>query len=275
MLLFLSCPNSHELEFVTELPKKLKENSGIAYYNQESVWFVEDSGNKNSIYEVDFKGNILRALKVGNSKNVDWEDLTTDNQGQLYIGDFGNNNNDRQDLVIYKTPNPNEVTSNNVINSERIEFWFPEQKEFPPSEANLFYDAESLFYYSNHLYIITRNRSKPNTGEALIYKIPAVKGRHEAKLLGTIKMPSNKKTSQITSADISPDGKTLVLLSRGTLRLITDFSLSDFKAYTITEIDLGINSQLESVCFKDPKTLLISDERVKKTGGNLYFYKLK
>ena len=34
-------------------------------------------------------------------KNVDWEDLTQDDKGYIYIADTGNNNNKRRELDIY------------------------------------------------------------------------------------------------------------------------------------------------------------------------------
>ena len=41
------------------------------------------------------------------------------------------------------------------------------------------------------------------------------------------------------------------------------------------EIDLGARSQLESVCFLNDDTLLISDEKAHSEGGNLYTYSIK
>ena len=41
-------------------------------------------------------------LPVPGVRQVDWESLAQDPQGVLYIGDCGNNNNDRRDLTIYR-----------------------------------------------------------------------------------------------------------------------------------------------------------------------------
>ena len=134
----------------------------------------------------------------------------------------------------------------------------------------LFIQNETLF-----LCIITKNRTIPFTGEALIYKIPATKGKHKAKRIGKIKLCNDENTCRITAADISPDGKTIVLLSYGKLWTITDFSGDNFSKEKLTEIDLGVRTQLESVCFKNVNTLLLSDEVRDKKGGNLYSYSLK
>lgn len=276
LLIFLlqSCANHGQLNFIDKLPEKLKENSGIVSYSGSSAWFIEDNGNSDNIYKTDFKGNIIQQFDVKNAKNVDWEDLSKDTEGNLYIGDFGNNGNTRKNLAILKLPNP-EIEKGGKINAKVIRFNYPEQIEFPPRRGELLYDAEAFFHYSGHLYIFTKNRTNPFTGETLIYRVPDRKGNYEAKLVGKINLCDDWDTCRITSAAISPDGKKIVLLSYGKLWTITDFSMDALPEGTINEIDLGIRTQLESVCFTGNNTLLLSDEIREGTGGNLYSYKLE
>jgi len=106
VFLFTGCTQYGQLQPITALPKKLGENSGITTIDGTTAWFIEDSGNQDKMYQVDLKGKLLKELKVKNAKNKDWEDLAKDNLGNVYIGDFGNNENKRKDLVIYKVPNP-------------------------------------------------------------------------------------------------------------------------------------------------------------------------
>jgi len=266
LLLLVGCTNYGQLKLITKLPEKLKENSGIVSYSPSSVWFVEDNGNSDNLYRTDFSGNIIKHLDVKNAKNADWEDLTKDKGGNLFIGDFGNNDNTRKNLVILKLPNP-EIEKGDKINAQKIKFNYPEQQEFPPRRGALFYDAEAFFHYKGHLYIFTKNRTNPFTGETLIYKIPDIKGNYKAKLIGKIFMCGDWGTCRITSAAISPDEKTIVLLSNGKLWTITDFASDDFSKGNLKEIDLGVRTQ--------PKTLLLSDEVRDKEGGNLYTYSLK
>lgn len=271
IVFFVSCANYGQLTFITKLPKKLNENSGIATFSDSTIWLIEDGGNPDEIYQVDLKGNLLKELKVKNAKNKDWEDLARDKEGNLYIGDFGNNSNERKDLVIYKLPNP-EVEPGDKIDAEQIRFHYPEQKKFPPKKARMYYDTEAFFHYRNFLYIITKNRAEPFPGTALLYKIPDRPGKHKAIFMGTFKTCDDWKTCQITSADISPDEKTIVLLSYGKLWKLTDFTDDDFLQGTSMEIDLGARSQLEAVSFKNDSTLLISDEKRGTTGRNLYSF---
>ena len=247
----------------------------MVYLGDNAVWIIEDSGNKDRIYQVNFKGELRKEFRVSNAKNKDWEDLAMDEEGNVYIGDIGNNNNRRDDLVIYKIPNPEEEKGDK-IEAEKISFYYPEQKKFPPKRKNLKYDAEALFYRSGNLFIITKNRADPFDGEALIYMLPAKKGKHKARLIGSFVPCKQYYPCRITSADISPDGEKIALLSYGKLWVFTGFTEEDFtKGSDIQFINLGSNTQLEALCFKDNNTLLISDEQSAGTGRNLYRYLLK
>jgi len=273
VVLLMSCSNYGQLTYITKLPKKLSENSGIVFLEPNKIWLIEDNGNEDKIYEVSFEGKSLRDFRVKNAKNKDWEDLARDEKGNLFIGDFGNNNNDRKDLIIYKIPNPLQEPGDK-IEAEKIEFTYPEQLGFPPASAKRQFDAEAMFYYLDSLYIITKDRSSPFLGEALVYKVPSKKGTYNAELIGRFKTCSDPATCEITAADISPDGKKIVLLGYGTLWIITDFNMTDFTKGTATYIDLGVRTQLEAVCFVDNSTILLSDEERRKTGRNLYSFTL-
>ncbi|TDT43884.1 hypothetical protein CLV90_3009 [Maribacter spongiicola] len=270
----ISCNNYGQLKVIADLPDSLSENSGLATYGDSIVWVVEDGGNKDEIYQVNLNGEILKSFKVKNGKNHDWEDLTKDAAGNLYIGDIGNNANDRKDLVIYKLPNPT-IEPGDKIDAEKIELHYPDQKDFPPKKDHLFYDSEAIFHHGNKLYIVTKNRSKSFTGEAHIYWVPDTKGNYEATLVGSFTPCTDWKICQITSIDISPKGDKIIALSYGKLFIFTNFTWDDFSKGNMQEIDLGARSQLESVCFLNDETLLISDEKAHGEGGNLYTFSLK
>lgn len=270
----LSC-NSKSQEINTNTVKlKLKEASGVEVSSaSDLIWVLEDSGNKNNIYGLNSDGSIKQTIKIENAKNVDWEDLTSDKVGNLYIGDFGNNDNARKDLCIYKV-NSDNLKQDVATASQKISFYYPEQTEFPPKKSGLLYDAESFFEHNGNFYIFTKNRSKGFDGSVFLYKIPNQEGNHKAQLLGTFQACNIYKKCAITSADISPDGKTIAILSASRVYLLTNFSSDDFLGGKTEEIQLPEVTQKEGICFKDNETLLIVDEKDKKTGGNLYEIKI-
>ena len=133
IFILCSCANHGQLTYIVKLPKDLKENSGLVTYRENTAWSIEDSGNSDNIYKINFDGEVIKTLEVKNAKNKDWEDLTKDDYGNLYIGDFGNNENKRKDLTVYKLPNP-ETEPGDKIEAEKIKFSYPEQKDFPPKK---------------------------------------------------------------------------------------------------------------------------------------------
>ena len=100
-LLILACDTGN-LTVVADLPKKLKEVSGIETVKGSNlIRMLNDGGNKARLYGLSTKGKIKKELKI-DARNNDWEDLTSDDEGNLYIGDFGNNRSDRKNLAILK-----------------------------------------------------------------------------------------------------------------------------------------------------------------------------
>lgn len=275
VILSLGCKSSVEkkLPILYKLPESLKEVSGIAI-TQNLTWVIEDSGNKNHIYGLASNGKIKSEIEISNSKNIDWEDLTTDSKGNLYIGDFGNNKNTRKDLSIYAI-SKEELNQKSIIIAEPTSFSYPEQTEFPPAKSNLFYDCEAFFEWHGNFYLFTKNRSKNADGTVLIYKIPNKKGIQKATLLGSFISCNEGKNCAITSAAINSDGSKVVLLTHDSVFLFENFKNDDFTSGKLKKLELNHVSQKESICFKDDLTLLIADEKKSKKDGNVYEIKLE
>lgn len=273
ILLYSCSGKSQEIETNTK-KLSLKEASAVAVSKvSDLIWVAEDSGNKNNIYGLNTDGKIEHTLTLQNAENVDWEDLTADEDGNLYVGDFGNNDNIRKNLCIYKV-NAGDLKNDTAVSPSKISFYYPEQKLFPPKKSELFYDAESFFIYKGNFYIFTKNRSKGFDGTVMLYKVPNREGNHKAQLLGKFKACDIYHKCAITSADISPDGKKIALLSASKVWILSDFVPDNFLNGKTEMFELNDVTQKEGICFKDNETLLIVDEKSKKTGGNLYEIKL-
>jgi hypothetical protein len=248
----------------------LKEVSGIEMPPQSDIiWALEDSGNKSKIYGLDEEGKSKYTITLEGVKNNDWEDITSDKEGSLYIGDFGNNDNDRKDLAIYKV-DKDSLTQSKTHPSYQVSFYFPEQTEFPPKKSGLLYDVEAFLEYKGNFYLFTKNRSAKFQGDFYVYKVPNKPGNHAAKKLATLNSCKVYSRCAITAADISPDEKTIALLSSDKIWLLTGFENDNFTQENMKQYDLLHNSQKEGLCFKDNTTLIIADERSKKSGGYLY-----
>lgn len=273
-LIFLSgCVRTGKLNSGVQLPRRLNECSGITSLDGRTLWVIEDGGNADNLYALDTLGNLIKFFEVSNAKNTDWEALTSDQEGSVYIGDFGNNRSKRKDLVIHKLPNPMKEKGNKIP-AKKIRFTYPDQKEFPPPFARRRFDAEAFFHFEGRLYIINKNQSDPFDGTAAIYSVPDQPGEYVATKETVINTCEERSSCRITDAALSPSRDRLVLLSYGKLWVFENFKTKKFSKGPTRIIDLQANTQLEAICFIKENLLYIADERKFRSGGNLYAFPL-
>ena len=72
--------------------KRVAESSGIVESRRHPgvFWTHNDKGNAAVIYAIRRDGEMVGQFKV-DAKNDDWEDISTDDEGHLYIARTGNN----------------------------------------------------------------------------------------------------------------------------------------------------------------------------------------
>jgi len=253
---------------MADLPKSLKESSGIENLEgSDNFWMINDSGNSNELFEITSKGKIKQVVEVVNARNKDWEDLASNGNNQLFIGDFGNNNNKRKDLAIYSV-NINQIKDGKV-SATKISFYFEDQEKFPPKKKDRNFDVEAFVYKEGYFYLFTKNRSSKFDGATKLYKLLAQEGEQKAVLTGTFVTCQDQSDCLITSAALSKDKNVLVLLTHNKLFQFTNFKGGNFFDGVIKEIRLHHKTQKEAVCFKGEE-LFMTDEVVKSNGGNLY-----
>jgi len=260
---------------MAKLPKKLHETSGIVFYDNKYILSINDSGNKSEIYVLDKKGTFIKTINVVDTKNYDWEDMSQDENGNIYIGDTGNNLNKREKLKIY-------IIKKGFINKNKVEpkkttYWYEDQTDFPPKKKDLNFDSEAFFYKDSCLYILTKCRSKPFTGLSKIYKIPAEKGKYKAKLIGQFNFCNTAwQFCSVTSADYNPKTKVLSVLTYSKLYLISNFNGDKFWEGDIKVFNFPILKQREAITHITKNKWLLTDEYRKGLGGgNLYYLILK
>ncbi len=263
------------LKTICRLPEKVNETSGIELTGKNEIWTINDSGGEDEIYLCDTLGNLLRTVKIKDAANHDWEDLTQDDAGNFYIGDMGNNNNDRDNLRIYKIPNPATNTSDE-LEAGKIKFTYEDQNQFPPDDDNWNFDCESIIWFNNYIYLFTKDRSLPiNTN---LYRIPDEPGEYVAEKIGSFATGGTDMTESsvynywVTAADMSPDKQKVILLSHDRVWLFYNFTGDDFFGGSHKVYELGTHTQKEGICFVDNSTVYLSDEYYSTfdLGRNLY-----
>ncbi len=255
---------------IVRLPDVLHESSGIAMTLPGRLWSHNDSGNENKIYCIDTLGNLLKTITVSNASNVDWEELALDNMQRLYICDVGNNNNDRQDLAIYRIPDPETISGTNVT-AEIIRFSYEDQTEYPPPASLRHYDMEAVVWHNDSLFLFTKDRTAPLSGYTRMYKIPAKPGTHTAEFSGRYYIGNTVTAVQVTSADIHTDSGKLVLLTYDRLIVFSNFAGSRFfEGNAVHYPFTSLPGQVEAVHFINGSELYITAEGAGGISGWLY-----
>lgn len=246
------------LRLVAPMPSTLAENSGLIVTPQGRLWLHNDSGDSAKLYEIDTFGVVQQTVLVSGVQAVDWEDMTQDAQGRVYVGDFGNNSNNRQDLVVYRLPSLDSLTTTTTT-AAAIRFYYPEQTAYPPANVALKYDAEALIHHNDSLYIFTKDRTNPHLGYTWLYRIPADTGYHAAQLLDSFNTQQINVIFEVTAAALSPDGQRLALLGATRLWLFSNFTNGRFFDGNVQVINYSI-SQKEAVDFVNNQLLYIGNE---------------
>ena len=276
LILIFAITSTHQLYSmkVATLDSKLKEISGIEFDKAGNLWGINDGGNGAKLHRIDKDGKVSKSITITNAKNLDWEDMTQDNFGHFFIGDFGNNDNVRKWLTIYKIENPIDIKGTET-EAEIIKFTFPKQLNFPPKASEKNFDLEAFVYYKRKLYLFSKNRTDPFNGDTNLYKIGDHADNYQADFISNFNTCTTlEELCWITSAALSPNRKKLVLLDSERLWLFENWQGDDFFSGDAYKIDLGIVTQKEAVTFFDDNTIMFSDEEFKGIGRNYYTIKL-
>jgi hypothetical protein len=249
-------------ESKTKLAPELKEISGLALVNDTTLIGMNDSGNEPLVYFMTIQGSIFHTCKVINAKNHDWEDLTIDSLGILYIGDCGNNENKRKDLVILKL-DTKKALANDSISVEKIHFTYEDQTAFPPKEDQLEFDCEAIYWRNDSIFMVTKTYSKPWKGNASIYGVSTVSGKQVAKKTNTLFIGNGGwMKDAVTAADCKKDNLYLLTYNRMLI-----FDLSTPEPTKLGEYVFDFYTQKEAILSLSPNQFMVAAEKHKALGG--------
>jgi hypothetical protein len=253
ILLFASLNSSAITPTVRGHVSSVHEASGIDFTGGSSYWTHNDGYGDNKLYKLSGSGSLTKTITVNGATNQDWEDITSDvNKEYMYIGDFGNNNQNRTNLRIYKITYPSNVSGNSV-NASVIKFSYPDQNRWPAKWWN--FDAEAFFHLNGLLYIFTKADGNA-IGHTKLYTVPDQPGNYIATFIDSFEI-----SGRITGADVSRDGHSAVLISNTKIYLFKNFTGSNVFTGMLTKIKMdGGWTQKEGVCFNSDESLCIVDE---------------
>lgn len=265
VLMTISLSKSGFSQFKEEkikLPKELKEISGLEILNDSILVAINDGGNKPQIFFLTTKGSIVHTTNIKRALNTDWEDLTTDKQGNLYIADVGNNLNKRKDLKILKV-DLIECFKSDSVDAEVIFLKYEDQLDFPPNETKMNFDCETVFYHSDSLFLIAKNGSKPWKGEASMYAVPTIPGTYTAKKTAEIFMGNSGWMNDAVTSAAMTEEELLVL----TYTHLVVFNTKKDQLEKAKEYSFKVFTQKESIVVAPNKTIYVAAEGHRILGG--------
>ncbi len=181
--------------------------------NKKVVYMHEDSSNRIVVFVYDYEGRLLGELVLTGTINRDWEDIAigpgpVDGINYIYIADFGDNRAVRQEVRIYRFPEPDLPSANhdnpfkmNVDNVETITYKYPDGPR----------DAETLLLDKRTKDLIVITKREVNVH---VYTLPypqATEGYADVVFNG--KLPFRT----IVGGDISPDGNEILIKDYGAI----------------------------------------------------------
>ena len=253
-LFFGAMPLLAQVEDSHKLSDKLEEISGLELLNDSTLVAFNDGGNKSEVYLLNFEGEILRTINVLDTKNNDWEDIARDDD-YIYIGDIGNNMNQREKLSIVKIK-ISDILTRDEVEAEKIKFSYEEQTSFPPKKDSMYYDAEGMAVINDSIWIFTKDRSKPFQGVCHVYKIPVTPGKYSVS--ASHRLQIGKKgwwKDGITAADYHEERLFLLTYNR-----FIEYEISNGEVKKVDEYEFGDITQRESLVVLNDETIFVADE---------------
>ena len=215
-------------EDAARLDPSIAESSGLVVSARSPgiLWTHGDSGTGNVLYAVDAHGGLVSRVVVHGNAMLDWEDLTSDGAGHLWLADSGNNDSDRQNLALYRIPEP-DPHATEVSTDGMVRFRYPDQKA--------------------------------------LYRFPAMDGDVVLEKLSSFELggPDDRTGGKVTAASISPDGQRLAVLTYHEVYLFSrpasgdDWLASPAGSFPLVQ---AVTAQCEAIAWSGDDLLITNED---------------
>ena len=227
----------------------ITESSGVVASRKYPgvYWTHNDKGNLPHIFAIDERGQLLAEFRVS-ANNDDWEDIATDDAGNLYLGRIGNNEGRIDEVAVFRIPEPDmERKRTRPGRAAPDKTW---RIRYPAKP----FDAESLFIHKNFAYLIDKRNDGQN---ATMYRFP-LDGAEIVTLEQVATLPID---APVTAADISSDAKRLAVLCTEGLYLFT-IDGDPKNAATADPVKIRYkDTNIEGCCFSPNGVLVTAESR--------------
>lgn len=239
----------------TPLPDGLSESSGVAASRTLPgvFWTHNDSGGEPVVVGVRSSGARVASVRIDGATNRDWEDLAVGpcpDGSCLYIADTGDNNGKRDEVDLYRTPEP--PIGSRTARAVRFRVRYPDGPR----------DAEALFVLpSGQPFLVTKGRGSP----VVLYRYPLPLRSSRTVVLeqvAVLRSGAGKPVEQVTSASASPSGRWIAIRMYRSLSLYrTDALLrGDVRPDRVIDLAPVGETQGEAVAILDDGLVVLTSE---------------
>jgi len=160
-------------------------------------WTHNDHGESPRLFAMSRNGFSAGKFHVTGATISDWEDISTDDSGNLYIADIGDNDENRDQIQVYRIvePNPHGSGSVRVDRTWRLKY------------KDKAHDAETLFIQGGYGWIVNKHVKNGGVG---LYRFPLASTARTTTLeyLGLLRVAAD-----VSGGTISRDGSSLGLVT--------------------------------------------------------------
>jgi hypothetical protein len=176
-------------------------------------WTLNDSGNDADIFAIDEQGAQRGIFHVSNAKNVDWETMQLGPDGAggyaLYIGDVGDNDENRKESTIYRFPEPNPLAVNANVKEGTTARAEAFRITFPNGPRNT--EAMLVHPTTGEIVFVT----KDDRGRSEVYRVPQPMDPRRPttlQLMGKLDLNGfGSRGELVTDASVSPDAQHVIV----------------------------------------------------------------
>lgn len=211
------------------LDATLDETSGLAAASDrfpDTFWLIQDGGNGAQLHAISRRGSRVASLQVEGVRNTDWEDLASfawHGKPYVLIADTGDNGGLRRTLLLHVVPEPETLVDGaHVRPAWSIAFRWPDG----PRDS----EAVAVDVDAGEVLLVSKKRDpaelfavplRPGSGVAIAHRIARFAPPVIAAGAGGDAQDDRRRKlgKQVTAADLSPDARTLALLTYDRLLL--------------------------------------------------------
>lgn len=208
------------------LDSQLAEISGLAASRRHRgvLWLHDDGGNPARLFAINTDGDRLATVRVEGVVKTDWEDMAAfrlNGRNYLLIADTGDNGGLRRTLQLHAIEEPAQLENARLKPAWSIAFRWPDG----PRDC----EAVAVDERNGRILLVSKKRQPP---ELFALPLGPHRGIQTAQRVGTlagVPKPGAEELrgdarqarimNQVTAADVSPDGRTLAVMTYRSLLL--------------------------------------------------------